>query len=232
VTDPAILDPARDFTRIQRLSEDPAVLAHPLISLEDGRHSWYHGAYDGGGFTDRLRYAFEDRTEWRGHTLDRLRIGNFCQFASGTTIALGGNHGHDLETLTPHGFNFLPEAKSVWRPVGDTVIGHEVWIGYEALILPGVTIGDGAVIGARSVIAKDVAPYTVVVGGGRVVRHRFDAPGRKLMRRIAWWLWEDERVSEALPLIQGHDLMALARHAGVDPEEVADDPDPAGVLVP
>lgn len=95
------------------------------------------------------------------------------------------------------------------------MIGHDVWIGYEALVLPGVSIGTGAVIGARAVVAKDVEPYAVVVGDGRVVKYRFGSHERDLLLRIAWWNWDDERIAEALPLIQGSDLRALAEHAGV-----------------
>lgn len=204
-----------DFTHVQRLEDADDVRAHPLISLEEGRHSWYSGYYHGEGFVSRLRYALDDRTDWNGVPLDRLRIGNFCQFASGVTIALGGNHGHDLGRLTPHAFNFFPGARDTWEPVGDTVIGHDVWIGYEALVLPGVSIGTGAVIGARAVVAKDVEPYAVVVGDGRVVKYRFGSNERDLLLRIAWWNWDDERIAEALPLIQGSDLRALAEHAGV-----------------
>ncbi|MBV7696547.1 hypothetical protein [Streptomyces sp. TRM70350] len=111
--------------------------------------------------------------------------------------------------------------------MGDTVVGHEVWIGYEALVMPGPTIGTGAVIGARAVVSKDVAPYSVVVGHNKTVRHRFDPLRRRLLWRIAWWNWSDERITEALPLLQGHDVLALARYAGVDPDEVLEDDDPS-----
>ena len=205
-----------DFTQVQRLEDADDVRGHPLISLEDGRHSWYSGYYHGGSFASRLRYALDDRTDWNGTPLDRLRIGNFCQFASGVTIALGGNHGHDLDLLTPHAFNFFPGARDAWAPVGDTVIGHDVWIGYEALILPGVRIGTGAVIGARAVVAKDIEPYAVVVGDGRVVKYRFAPQERELLQRIAWWEWDDERIADALLLIQGSDLHALAEYAEIE----------------
>ncbi|MNW52167.1 Chloramphenicol acetyltransferase [compost metagenome] len=85
----------------------------------------------------------------------------------------------------------------------------------------------GAIIGARAVVAKDVAPFAVVVGDGRVVRHRFDALRRKLLWRARWWTWDDEHVRESLPLLQGSDVEALARSVGVTPDDVALDPDPA-----
>lgn len=163
----------------------------------------------------------------RGVPTDKLVIGNFCRFASGTTFLLGGNQGHDMDAVTPYGFNFVDGATDAWKPVGDTVVGHEVWCGYESTILGGVHIGVGAIIGARAVVAKDVAPFSVVVGEGRVVRHRFDPLRRKLLWRARWWTWDDEHVREALPLLQGADVAALARSVGITPDDVAHDPDPA-----
>ncbi|SOD63519.1 chloramphenicol O-acetyltransferase type B [Streptomyces zhaozhouensis] len=223
--------PFADFTEVQRLDTDSEVADHALITLADGRHSWYSGYHHGETFARRVRYASPDHPHPEGHRPDRLVLGNFCQFASGVSFLLGGNHGHDLTAVTSYGFDFFEGAANAWAPAGDTVIGHEVLIGYEALVMPGVRIGTGAVIGARAVITKDVPPYAVVVGDNRVVRHRFDSHTRKLLWRIAWWEWSDERIAEALPLLQGHDVRALARYAGVDPSRITADPDP-GLLRP
>lgn len=218
----------KDFTEVQRLDTDPAVISHPLITLEDGRHSWYSGFHHREGFVERVRYAFPDRDHYAGVPIDKLRIGNFCQFASGVAFLMGGNHGHDIEAVTPYGFiNFFEGAEDAWAPVGDTVVGHEVWIGYEAVVLPGVKIGTGAIIGARAVVSKDVPPYSVVVGNNKVVRHRFTSLERKLLWRIGWWDWPDERISRAVPLLQGRDVHALAAFAGVDVDDVIGDSDPA-----
>ncbi|WP_327412699.1 CatB-related O-acetyltransferase [Streptomyces sp. NBC_01233] len=218
-----------DFIQVQRLDQDPEVAAHRAIVLEEGRHSVYGGYHHQESFVRRVRYAFSDRDEYAGIPIDRLRIGNFSQFGSGMAFLLGGNQGHDIEAVTPYGFvnSFSIGAANTWAPVGDTVVGHEVWIGYEAVILPGVTIGTGAVIGARAVISKDIAPYAVVVGNNTTVRHRFDPLRRKLLWRIAWWNWSDERITEALPLLQARDVLALARYAGIDPEDVTKDDDPS-----
>ncbi|MFC4565701.1 type B chloramphenicol O-acetyltransferase [Nocardiopsis mangrovi] len=217
-------------TEVQRLEADPDVLSHTGIVLAEGRHSWYAGYHHGEGFAARVRYAPPGLAEYNGQPTDRLRIGNFCQFASGTQFMLGGNHGHDLGAVTPYGFNFFQGAADRWRPSGDTVVGHEVWIGYEALVLPGVRLGTGSVIGARAVVARDVPPFAVVVGDGRVVRHRFDPLTRRLLWRTAWWNWPDDRIGDALPLLQGRDARALARYAGVGQDDVADDPDPITLL--
>ncbi|UED85865.1 CatB-related O-acetyltransferase [Streptomyces profundus] len=215
-----------DYNEVQRLDTDAEVAEHALIALADGRHSWYSGFHHGESFARRVRYASADRDVHRGQRLDKLVVGNFCQFASGVSFLLGGNHGHDMTAVTPYPFNFFSGAADAWAPAGDTVIGHEVWMGYEAVVMPGVRIGTGAVIGARAVVTKDVPPYAVVVGDNRVVRHRFDSHTRKLLWRIAWWEWPDERLADALPLLQGHDVPALARYAGVDPSRVIADPDP------
>jgi virginiamycin A acetyltransferase len=93
---------------------------------------------------------------------------------------------------------------------GDTVIGNDVWIGYEALIMPGVTIGHGAIVASRSVVVRDVAPYTIVGGNPAVaVKERYPAEVVEELLRIAWWDWEIEKVSRNLEAIVGADLEAL-----------------------
>lgn len=90
------------------------------------------------------------------------------------------------------------------------MLGNDVWIGYEAVILSGVTIGDGAVVGARAVVTKDVEPYTIVGGvPARPIRRRFDEETIGELRRIQWWNWERERIHRALPFIQRGDIHAL-----------------------
>lgn len=204
-----------NFTDVQRLDTDPDVREHAAIVLDQGRHSFYSGFHHREPFQERVRYAAANLDSWQGIPVDRLTVGNFCQFASGMSILLGGNHGHDLSRLTPYSFNFFPQAESAWKPAGDTVISHAVWIGYEALILPGVRIGHGAIIGARAVISRDVPPYAVVVGAGKICKYRFSPEDQERMDQVAWWLWDDATVAEALPLLQGRDLEALCRFAGV-----------------
>lgn len=204
-----------NFTDCQRLDIDADVAAHKGIVLADGRHSWYNGHYHRDPFHERVRYSFPDDDTLLDKPLDRLFVGNFCQIASGAAFMLGGNHGHDVHALTAHGFNFMPGAAFLWEPAGDIVLGHDVWIGYEALVMSGVRIGHGAIIGARAMVTRDVPPYAVVVGTDRIARFRFDEAERALMQRIAWWSWDDTRIQEALPLLQGRDVHALARFAGI-----------------
>lgn len=127
-----------------------------------------------------------------------LKIGAFTSIADGVTVMLGGEHRPDWVTTFP--FNILwPEAGQLLghpRSKGDVVIGNDVWIGLEALICSGVEIGDGAVIGARAVVTRDVPPYAIVAGNpGRVVRYRFSQDIIEALLRIRWWDWPDEKIT-------------------------------------
>jgi acetyltransferase-like isoleucine patch superfamily enzyme len=160
-----------------------------------------------------------------------LRIGRYCSIAKGVTIALGGEH--RLDWVTTYPFSAIaPEAAAIAghpRSKGDVVIGNDVWIGREALILSGVTIGNGAVIGARSVVARDVAPYSIVAGNpGRAVRSRFDERTIEQLEAIRWWDWPREKITEALPLLLSPRLDAFLEKYGKacchDSHAPADDP--------
>lgn len=158
------------------------------------------------------RYAVHDIGEWtygapRIHSWDdgtKLRVGKFCSFALNVTIILGGEHRTDWVTTYP--FNtFFPEAKDFKghpHSKGDIVIGNDVWIGYGAILLSGITIGDGAAIGAGSVVTKDVAPYSVVAGNpAQQVKLRFPEPTIEKLLQIAWWDWPMSKIQEAWPLL-------------------------------
>jgi acetyltransferase-like isoleucine patch superfamily enzyme len=144
-------------------------------------------------------------------------IGRFCSVAGGVTILLGGEHRVDWVTTYP--FNVLfKEAQGIEghpKTKGDVTIGNDVWIGTDAFILSGVTVGDGAVIAARSVVTKDVPPYSIVAGNpARVVRYRFSQPLVGSLLRIAWWDWPLPKIVEALPLLLSHDVEAFVAAYG------------------
>ena len=139
----------------------------------------------------------------------KLYVGAFCSIAEGVQIFLGGEHRADWITTYPF-IDFWKAARNIKghpKTKGNVVIGNDVWIGQEALILSGVNIGDGAVIGARSVVSRDVPPYHVVAGNpARIIRARFDS---ETIRRIAatrWWEWEDARIEKAIPLMSSNDI--------------------------
>ena len=99
---------------------------------------------------------------------------------------------------------------TAWDNHGDIVVGSDVWIGYEAVILAGVTIGDGAIIGSRAVVTKDVPPYTIVGGvPARPIRKRFDDATIERLEALRWWDWDEETIRRAIPAIQAGDVAAL-----------------------
>ena len=142
--------------------------------------------------------------EWLG---DKLIIGKFCQIAAGVTFVMNGaNHQMNAATTYPfytlEGWEMAPPPPSDLPLKGDTVIGNDVWIGQNAVILPGVHIGDGAIIGAESVVGGDVAPYTIVVGNpARPVRRRFDDDLIDLLLRFRWWDKSVEEINGLIPLL-------------------------------
>lgn len=149
---------------------------------------------------------------------DRLVIGRFCSIACGAKFMFtSGNH--SMQSLANYTFPiFFDEwgldAKDIcdaWNNKGDTVIGNDVWIGYEAVIMPGVKIGDGAVIGTRALVTKDVPPYTIVGGvPAKPIRRRFDDATVEKLEALRWWDWDEDRLKRALPAIQAGDIAALA----------------------
>ncbi len=149
---------------------------------------------------------------------DRLVIGRFCSIACCAKFMFtSGNH--SMQSLVNYTFPiFFDEwgldAKDIcnaWDNKGDTVIGNDVWIGYEAVIMPGVKIGDGAVIGTRAVVTKDVPPYTIVGGvPAKPIRRRFDDATVEKLEALRWWDWDEDRLKRALPAIQAGDIAALA----------------------
>ena len=141
---------------------------------------------------------------------DRLTIGKFCSIACGARFLMNSAN-HAMGSLSTYPFPlFFQEwgleksrVAEAWDNKGDIVAGSDVWIGYEAVILAGVTIGDGAVIGARAVVTKDVPPYTIVGGvPARAIRRRFPEETVEELLRLKWWDWPPERIAQNIPAIQ------------------------------
>ena len=149
---------------------------------------------------------------------DRLVIGRFCSIACGAKFMFtSGNH--SMQSLANYTFPIffdewgldVKDICDAWDNKGDTVIGNDVWIGYEAVIMPGVKIGDGAVIGTRALVTKDVPPYTIVGGvPAKPIRRRFDDATVEKLEALHWWDWDEDRLKRALPAIQAGDIAALA----------------------
>ena len=143
---------------------------------------------------------------------DKLIIGKFCQIAAGVEFVMNGaNHQMNAVSTFPfytlEGWDMKPPAASDMPFKGDTVIGNDVWIGQNATILPGVHIGDGAIIGANSVVASDVEPYTVVVGNPvKLIRYRFDGELTSLLLKFKWWDKPVEEINALIPILTNSDL--------------------------
>ena len=141
-----------------------------------------------------------------------LKIGAFCSFAGGVQIFLGGEHRTDWVTTFPFPA-FWGDADKIegWAKTrGDVVIGNDVWIGAEALVMSGVRIGNGAVIGARAVVTKDVPPYAIVAGvPAKVVRMRFDGESIARLEALAWWDWDDSKITRYLPSLLSSDVKSF-----------------------
>lgn len=148
---------------------------------------------------------------------DRLLIGKFCSIACGAKFLFtSANHAQKSLSTYPFPIFFeewgLPKEQvtSAWDNKGDIVIGNDVWIGYEAVILSGVHIGDGAVIGARAVVTKDVAPYTVVGGvPAKKIKLRFDEETVRQLLTLRWWDWPAEKIQRNLFAITQGNLELL-----------------------
>lgn len=138
---------------------------------------------------------------------DTLKIGKFCSIAPRVTFLL--NVAHSTTWVTTYPFSTWSE-RSKWQGVkckGDIVVGNDVWIGYNALILSGVTIGDGAIIGAGSIVTKDVAPYMIVGGApAKPIRRRIPEHLVDKMLKIAWWNWPDDFIAQMLPFLLQDDI--------------------------
>lgn len=141
---------------------------------------------------------------------DKLIIGKFCSIACGAKF-LFNSANHTLTSLSTYTFPLFfeeweLEKKNVtkaWDNKGNIIIGNDVWIGYDAIILSGVTIGDGAIIGARAVVTKDVPPYTIVGGvPAKAIRKRFDEKTIKSLLNLKWWHWPEERIAANIQRIQ------------------------------
>ena len=148
---------------------------------------------------------------------DRLIIGKFCSIACGAKF-LFNSANHTLSSLSTYPFPLFFEewglekrnVAASWDNKGDIVLGNDVWIGYEAVIMAGVTIGDGAIIGARAVVTKDVPPYTVAGGiPAKPIKKRYPEETIAALSELKWWDWPEERISQNLHAIQAGKLNEL-----------------------
>lgn len=148
---------------------------------------------------------------------DKLIIGKFCSIACGARF-LFNSANHTLSSLSTYTFPLFYEEWDLnqqdvinsWDNKGNIIIGNDVWIGYEAVILSGVTVGDGAIIGTRAVVTKDVPPYTIVGGvPAKPIKKRFSEDTIVSLLKIKWWDWPKEKITNNLSAIQSGDIKQL-----------------------
>jgi len=162
----------------------------------------------------RWTYGWPEIHRWR--STQQLSIGAFCSIAAGVKILLGGEHRIDFVSTYPFGQFFGTGEKDAheWSR-GDVLIGNDVWIGEDATILSGTRIGDGAVIGACSLVRGEIPPYAIAVGNpARVVRYRFPASVVDELLRIRWWEWDDETIRRRAPELMSADLADFTKRFG------------------
>ena len=185
------------------------IVTNPNIVVGD--YTYYDDPEDTGNFERNVLYHFP-------FIGDKLIIGKFCALARGVKFIMNGAN-HKMSGISTYPFQIFGNGWEKVTPAdgelpckGDTVIGNDVWIGYDVLIMPGVKIGDGAIISSRATVVADVAPYTVVGGNpAKVIKERFPAETAAALQAIAWWDWPVEHITEHLALIAGADVTALER---------------------
>ena len=176
-----------------------SVVTNPNIIVGD--YSYYDDNIDGPeSFEKHVTHHYD----FMG---DKLIIGKFCAIARGVEFMMNGAN-HMLDCLSSYPFEIIDEFKGLARPFknrgnrGDTIIGNDVWIGQDATILPGVHIGDGAIIGANAVVAKDIPPYAIAVGNpAQIKKYRFDDETIKLLLELKWWDKPIDEIKKIIPVI-------------------------------
>jgi virginiamycin A acetyltransferase len=172
-----------------------------------GDYSYYDDPVDPAGFEKNVLYNYGS---------DRLIIGKFCAIATQVKFIMNGaNHKLDGISTYPfpifgHGWEEAIDQVMNLPSKGDTIIGNDVWIGYESLIMPGVKVGDGAIIAARAVVVKDIPPYTVAGGNpARPLKQRFSDAEIEQLLSIRWWDWDIAKITRNIDLIMGGDISLL-----------------------
>ncbi|MDR1135747.1 MAG: CatB-related O-acetyltransferase [Clostridiales Family XIII bacterium] len=198
--DPNVTHPAPGF---------PVTYVKPTITrpnIEVGDFTYYSGE----DFESRVTHHYE----FYG---DRLIIGKFCQIAADITFIMNGAN-HKMNGTSTFPFYILEHWEQEQPPLselpnkGDTIVGNDVWIGQNATILPGVHIGDGAIIGLNSVVGSDVEPYTIVAGNpAKPIRKRFDDEFINLMLRFKWWDRPVAEIQSLIPMLNDSDLEQVKR---------------------
>lgn len=202
--DPKDKHPMKGFPQICFIQN---TVSNPNIII--GEYTYYDDPEDSENFERNVLYHFP-------FVGDKLIIGKFCALARGVKFIMNGAN-HKLNGFSSYPFQIFGNGWEKVEPApeelpykGDTVVGNDVWIGYESVIMPGVQIGDGAIIASKSVVVNNVPPYTIVGGNpATLIRQRFDDDVIRVLLAIAWWNWDIEKITRNLDKIVGADIKSL-----------------------
>lgn len=193
-------------------------LLHQVVSNKNihikGTHSYYSDCWDNGFEQSVVRYLHGDEIsrDWQPRwQIDQLYIGDYVCIAAEAVILMGGNHNHRVDWFCL--YPFLDDVERSYQSKGDTVIGDGAWIGMRAMVMPGVTIGEGAVIAANSVVTKNVEPYAVVGGNpARLIKYRFEQAHREALLALKIYDWPEAKFA-ALRRYFAQDDIDVLSHA-------------------
>jgi virginiamycin A acetyltransferase len=202
--DPKDKHPMKGFPQICFIQN---TVSNPNIVVGD--YTYYDDPEDSENFERNVLYHFP-------FIGDCLIIGKFCALATGVKFIMNGAN-HKLDGFSTYPFQIFGNG---WEKVtpqtgelpskGDTTIGNDVWIGYEAVMMPGVQVGDGAIVAAKSVVVSDLSPYTIVGGNpAKPIRQRFEEDVVRALIEVAWWNWDIEKITRNLEKIVAADIDAL-----------------------
>jgi len=194
--------PIRDAERLGYLKN---FITRP--NIEVGDYTYYDDPQGVERFESNVLYHFD-------FVGDRLIIGRFCSIAAETRFIMnGGNHPTDWMTTYPFpvfGEGWEAATPDAWPNRGDTVVGHDVWFGYGVTVMPGISIGNGAIIATASVVTQDVEPFAIIGGNPAThIRYRFDEATREALQKLAWWNWDADRITRHVQAICSGDVEAL-----------------------
>ncbi len=199
--------PLKNYERLCFLKN---IIKNPNIVVGD--YTYYDDSEDTANFEKNVKYLFDFNN-------DQLIIGNFCMIASDVKFIMNGAN-HLTDTISSYPFSIFGNG---WQEAmngkefpnkGNVVVGNDVWIGYNATIMAGVTIGDGAIIAANTTVVKNVEPYTIVGGNpAKIIRKRFSETHIKLLLEIQWWNWSIEKITENVQLLTSTTVEDLKKFA-------------------
>ncbi|MGI4776332.1 MAG: CatB-related O-acetyltransferase [Janthinobacterium lividum] len=215
------MNPFKNY-RESIIIKDHIKLKHVIV----GDYSYYSGHYDSKSFEECVMFLDELDDDTNFNKIDRLIVGKFCSIATGVKFMLGGNQGHNYNWISTYPLDFLDDdfdnyqslSPKAYQLKGDTIIGNDVWIGAEAMIMPGVQIADGSVIAARSVITKNIGAYEIWGGNpARLIKKRFSDEKIIKLLEIKWWDLDISKIRENLALIRSCDVDGLWTELKKDP---------------